>query len=344
MHYGTMECRMDKTESQVMPAPPNLVAALRAGFDAVANKIVIILIPIGLDLLLWLGPHLQMKTLLNRFFAALTSSTMNTQQTGDMFTSMVAVLNSIAAQFNLLTILRTYPVGIPSLMTSRLPSEIPTGAPISVDITNPLVILGVILSVLIVGLLIGTFYYILVAQVSMSGKLELRRAVHNWAWSSMQVVSLAAALALLFILISIPSSCIISTIALVGLPLGQFALFIYLGVLLWLAFPLLFSTHGIFVRQLNALVSVQRSMLLTRMTLSTTILFFVSIFAISEGLDILWRVPAEKSWLTLVGVGGHAFITSALLAASFIYYRDADTWAQERMRILAQNGMSIRGG
>jgi hypothetical protein len=49
-----MKCRMDKIESQVMPVPPNMIAALRAGFDAVANKIVIILIPIAIDLLLWL--------------------------------------------------------------------------------------------------------------------------------------------------------------------------------------------------------------------------------------------------------------------------------------------------
>ena len=58
---------MDKIETQVMPVPPNMIASLRAGFDAVANKIVIILIPIAFDLLLWLGPHLQIKTILNHY-------------------------------------------------------------------------------------------------------------------------------------------------------------------------------------------------------------------------------------------------------------------------------------
>lgn len=84
---------------------------------------------------------------------------------------------------------------------------------------------------------------------------------------------------------------------------------------------------------------------MTRMTLPTTALFILSIFVISEGLDILWRVPAEKSWLTLIGVGGHAFITSALLAASFIYYRDADLWTQGTLRMLkSQGGLTLRGG
>jgi hypothetical protein len=32
--------------------------------------------------------------------------------------------------------------------------------------------------------------------------------------------------------------------------------------------------------------------------------------------------------MTLVGIGGHAFITTALLSASFIYYRDMNVWLQ----------------
>ena len=103
----------------------------------------------------------------------------------------------------------------------------------------------------------------------------------------MQVLSLALALLIIFILISIPSSCAITAITLFGLPLGQFAIFIYIGLLLWLAFPLLFSAHGIFVNHNNALVSVQRSMMLTRMTLPSTSLFILSILVISEGFRFI---------------------------------------------------------
>ena len=113
---------------------------------------------------------------------------------------------------------------------------------------------------------------------------------------------------------------------------------------LWLAFPLLFSTHGIFVNHNNALASVQRSMMLTRMTLPTTSLFILAILVISEGLDLLWRIPPETSWLTLLGISGHAFISSALLAASVVYYRDADHWTQETIRkIKAQREMPLQG-
>jgi hypothetical protein len=32
--------------------------------------------------------------------------------------------------------------------------------------------------------------------------------------------------------------------------------------------------------------------------------------------------------MMLVGIAGHAFVTTALLAASFIYYRDMNAWLE----------------
>jgi hypothetical protein len=49
---------------------------------------------------------------------------------------------------------------------------------------------------------------------------------------------------------------------------------------------------------------------------------------LSQGLTYLWSVPPSDSWMTLVGIAGHAFITTAVLAASFVYYRDMNVWLQ----------------
>jgi len=231
-------------------------------------------------------------------------------------------------------LLRTIPVGIPSLMAGELHNEIPGGTPMSIDIISPLGAAFIILGLLLAGLVAGSFYYIMVVQVALQGRIELRRVFKDWSWASLQVGSLSLAFLLIFILISIPSMCLILAMVFFGLPIAQFATFLYLGFLLWLAFPLLFSTHGIFVNRRNALDSVQRSMTMTKMTLPTTSVFILAIVGLSEGLDFLWRVPPETSWLTLIGVAGHAFITSALLAASFVYYRDADNWAQATISLI----------
>ena len=52
---------MDKIET--LPPPPGVVGSLRAGFDAVASNLTVALIPLALDLLLWLGPRLRVDRL-----------------------------------------------------------------------------------------------------------------------------------------------------------------------------------------------------------------------------------------------------------------------------------------
>ncbi|HET6846340.1 MAG TPA: hypothetical protein VFH29_05860, partial [Anaerolineales bacterium] len=67
---------------------------------------------------------------------------------------------------------------------------------------------------------------------------------------------------------------------------------------------------------------------LARFTLPTSSLFVLTVLLVGTGLNSLWAVPVEDSWVVVVGLLGHAFITTALLAASFIYYQDMSAWVQ----------------
>jgi hypothetical protein len=57
-------------------------------------------------------------------------------------------------------------------------------------------------------------------------------------------------------------------------------------------------------------------------------MFVLSVFLLSRGLSYLWLIPGGDSWMMLVGILGHAFISTTLLAASFVYYRDMNDWLQ----------------
>jgi hypothetical protein len=48
-------------------------------------------------------------------------------------------------------------------------------------------------------------------------------------------------------------------------------------------------------------------------------------------MDIVWLKPAIDSWMALVGIFGHDFITTDLLAGSFIFYRDLNSWVDEAL-------------
>jgi hypothetical protein len=108
--------------------------------------------------------------------------------------------------------------------------------------------------------------------------------------------------------------------------LGQVALVVLGMAVIWLIVPVYFSAHGIFTYQMNALNAILNSLRMIRFTLPTTFLFLLLLTVIGQGLRFLWVTPAQDSWWMLVGILGHAFISTALLAASFIYYRDVNNW------------------
>jgi hypothetical protein len=319
---------MKTAKDQVLPAPPSLTNSLRAGFDAVTGHVGLIIIPIVIDLYLWLGPHLRVERLLKRFLdEAFLLPGMDAPEMVETTQFAQEIWVIVAERLNLFSFLRSYPIGVPSLMASSQPIAIPLGKPAMWDVSNLGAGFGLIVLLTLVGLVIGTFFFMIIAQVSLYGEIHWREAFDQWPRTIGQVFLLAVFWVVVIIAISIPSSCFITAISLSGLAVGQIGIFLLGGFILWMLFPLLFSGHGIFVNQNKMWESVRKSIRLTRMTLPKTALFFLIIILISEALDILWSTPNEDSWLTLIGIAGHALVVTSLLAASFVYYRDADRWA-----------------
>jgi len=320
---------MNATERQALPSQPSLTAALLAGFDTITNHLGLILFPIILDLYLWLGPRLSLKylveSLISQLGAMQGASAPETAQAIEFSRSMWLL---IADRFNLFSALRSFPVGVPSLMASRLPVDAPTGLTLVWNVSSLGSAAGWWILLTVLGLVAGALFFALVAQASLSGKLDWPTAIGQWPWAFLQVVLLALFLGGLFLAISILGSCIVTAVSFAGLPVTQLGFLLFGAIALWVMFPLLFSAHGIFTYQFKMWISVRQGVRLTRLTLPRTSLLFLSMLVISEGLDTLWRVPGEKSWMSLVGVLGHAFVSTSLLAASFIYYRDATRWVQ----------------
>lgn len=320
---------MERIDTQALPAPPSLIKSILAGFDAVSNHISLIFFSVAIDLLLWLGPHLALSTLVRGLFdQAAAMPSMNTPEMADMVNASREMWSALAQKFNLMSVIRSYPIGVPSLMVSTAPTTAPGGSPVVWEIPSVGVALAVFILLTLFGLLIGTLYFQMIAQATLEDKILLRTTLVRWPWSTLQVFLLALMWVALLVALSIPFSCLLSFSLVVGTGIGQIAILLFGGLAVWLLFPLVFSPHGIFAYQHPMWTSLREGIRLTRATLPSTGLFLLILLVISEGLDMLWRVPAETSWFTMVGVAGHAFVTAALLSASFVYYRDATVWLQ----------------
>lgn len=329
---------MKSTEVQVLPAPPNLIKAILSGFDTIANNIGLIIFPVALDVFLWLGPHLSIKGLLENAIQQITSLPgLVNPETADMIQLSRDYWLVAAARVNLFTALRSYPVGIPSLMASRQPVVTPYGLPAFWEVSSLGAAALIWLLLFLVGLLLGTLFFIAVGHVTLGDRLDWRLTFSTWPRAAGQVILLALFWLAVLIAISIPASCALTLAAFGGLGGSTLGILLYLGLVLWVMFPLVFSPLIILVDKRQMWPSVLQSVRLTRFTLPTTALLFITLLVISEGLDFLWSVPAESSWIMLLALAGHAFIVTSLLATCFIYYRDANRWVQ---RVIQQAQLS----
>jgi hypothetical protein len=308
--------------------PPKLIPTFVSGFDTVANRFGLILFPLCLDLFLWLGPKVSANNLLRPLMdQSITLSLKYPSGMTELDKANQVILLDMLKSFNLSSLLRTYPVGIPSTMASMSPTETPWGSPVPYEIQSVLALLIFWLVLVLIGLIVGSLYFRQVARAVST--LNVPGNFQETFWSIGQVVWLTLAFILICAIVGIPSMIFVWIISIINPGIAQIAVLLAVPVFGWLFLPLVFSPHGIFILHQNALASILTSARLVRFFLPGSLIFILYIILLSEGLDLLWHVPPASSWMMLAGIFGHAFVTTSLLATSFVYYRDAMKWVQE---------------
>ena len=311
---------MQMQESNI-PRPPGLVATLAKGFDTIANNITIIILPVLLDLFLWLGPKLRLKTLLSPLLDQMTTSALPVAESLPDPASMQQLWDEFLSGFNLLGALRTFPMGVVSLMSSRLPSITPLGQPASLEISSYSSLISGWLGVVLFGWLLGCVFYSWIAKVTAAPeeKFSFIRNLVQSLWMSLIWIGLA-------LLVGTPLLLLLSIVLALSPAIAQGAMFVLMLFGVWLLMPVFFSPHGIFVYGNKALASIVQSLKLIRFTLPSSGFFLLVCLLINEGLGYLWAVPPQDSWLNLVAIIGHGFVSTALVASTFIYYREVNIW------------------
>jgi len=323
--------------------PPNFFTILRGGFDVTANHIYLILFPVGLDLLIWLGPHLHLTTLLKEFSTTLlgfitspppelagqNQAALSSPENLQVLKTFLAFMTE---RYNLMIYLRSYPVGIPSFMSGKLPVGSPLGSYPIIDLTSMGSILLIVLGLSALGLVLGIFYYQVVAQAALNGKVDWVQALQRWPAQALSSLGLGAMMLFGALAAMVPFLCLS---ALSAGALSFLSSLLYTIVLVGVLYPLVFVGHAIAYDNQNLFTALRSSFRLARLTLPVTSLFFLVVFLIIQATQWLWAAPADDSWLALIAIAGHGFVTTGLLAATFIYYRSAGRWLQALLRVLA---------
>jgi len=322
-----------------------VVGVLIAGFETVNTRLDLILLPLALDLFLWLGPHLSIQPMVAGVLEQLSAVFGGGAGNPDLirsFNELHDLLTEYGAAFNLFSALSTAPLGLPSLMASRAPMEMPTGSPLVWSLANPVVYLFLMVSLTLAGVFLGTLYFNSIAQQVRDTRISLTR-LWTQVWGDWLQILLVIGLGLVvLVMLGAPLLLLGGLLALLSPFIGS--LFTLLGSMvgLWIFIYLGFTLHGIVLQRRNLFLAVWDSVRLVHRNLSATAGLFAVVMLTSAGLSFVWNAPADDSWLLLVGMGGHALVSTALVAATFKFYQDRYRWWQEMSRWVAAQSQPPR--
>jgi hypothetical protein len=314
---------MKQNRETVAPLP-GIMTTLAAGFDLAARHFWLAFIPVLLDVFLWLGPRLSLRFLIERL--------MTFWPQGVGLAAAREQFLALAGQTNLFSALSVPFVGIPALMAGLAPQKTPL-ATRSLEMNNLAQVLLLFVAFTLLGLLLTAVYFDLVAWT-------VRRQRHEGQWMNdafwrgafwrhvsrtwFRLLGLAAIFCLGLLLLYIILLPVVLLLSLLGGGLGGVLFFLQL-VVAWLLIYLSFTPQGMTLHDRPVMPALIESVRLVQRNLGSTLLLLLSILLIGRGVAWVLLTADDGSWLTLGSIFGHAFISTALLAATFIFYRDRHT-------------------
>jgi hypothetical protein len=343
-----------------MPAPPvGVVEALSGGFEMVARQLLLVLLPLLVDLLLWLGPRVTLQPAAQEFYQQVWLPYLEGQptQVQEVYKPTTAILADLAAE--------SHPqylpmVGVPSVLaqfavrpygrslaglltqTALEPGWPTTDLPFEYQppvLTARSLAEGAAIAVLptLVGTMLGTLYLGMIAYQVRDGRLRIAHLLANLPNLWLQLALFAIIAPLIGLVMLTPFALMGAVLESVNQALAGLALLAGMFMITWLSIFLAFTVHGVLMNERGLLAALWDSVRLVQWNMPATVTLLLVVLVINGGLGFVWSGPEPGSWLMLVAVVGHAFSTTGLLAATFVFYKDRYRhWREMRAELLAE--------
>ncbi|MFZ3070097.1 MAG: hypothetical protein WA110_03120 [Anaerolineaceae bacterium] len=300
---------------------PKILPALAVGFKSVANHIYLILFPIGLDLFLLLSPRYTISTLAQKFLAQFSALGETTPETGAIWSEFLDLAKEYFQYFSVSSALRTIPVGVPSLLAGRVPKETPFGSYSITEIGSESTLLLALFGFSLLGILLGTIYF---QKCSDAVHTPLKKtSLKEFGRLLLNAIALPLLMVLALVVVGIPVILLITLLSMIHPIVGMIGYFIMTMILLSVFIPMVFTPQAIFLFNENLINSIKASIRIIRSTYSITSLFLMLEISITYLTNLLWQSPPDNSWMLMVGIFGHALVTTALTIASFHFFLDS---------------------
>ncbi len=253
-----------------------------------------------------------------------------TAETAPVYQALNQVLDEIAHKYNLFSAITPAPLlGVSNLMGARLTLERPFGLRPEIPAPNLGAVVGWVSILFVVGVGLNALYLWQIGQrvtehteTPTPGPQHPRRL---WAG----LLQLTFTLFLIGLLLLIPMSLIMAVLGALSPALSGLFFTFVLSLAVFVMFNLVYAVPGMVQLCQPPLQAIYESIVLTRLDFVGTTGFLLVALIITQGLNFVWSIPDPATWTTLVGIGGHALVSTALIAALFVFYQERLAYLQE---------------
>lgn len=301
------------------PQTLSLIETISAGYAALNQRLWLLLIPVALDIYLWLGTQLSFapffRLMRDMLTEAATLYDLEPQQQEQLITQLQNTdMRGVLAWLNF----------VPVLMP-HLASRGGTMAGPVLYVGNPTGMLAAMLTVNLVALLISGVFLNLVGSSVRSEPLHPRDDARRSLLAVLRIGGYALLLLGAAVAAGIPFFIVLSMVMLLT-PVGATFLLIagYVIVFMVMVYTY-FAAAAVIIDGAGPLQAIMQSVRLVRQHFLATLGLLLVGEVIITGLNIVWGMLAGNPFGLLLAMLGSSYVGSGLVAARLIFYRDRVT-------------------
>lgn len=313
-----------------------IIETLSAGYNLVLRRIWLIVLPIALDVYLWLGPRLSIRPLTRFLLSMWLPPEQIPAEIQPIFELNRQLLETMEQEVNLFSFLSSSLLGMPSYLAGGLPTGVTDSQVVWGQNGSALVILALIPLLLVAGLFLGSLYLGALAQVTRDGTVDFKYLLQR-VWRYWGLITLFGALLIgILCVFGLPVLMLAQLLQTVSPALARFTTLAAGGLCLWGLFHLFFVPHAIVVSEVGLLRAMWNSLVIVGRNFWSAMILIILMNLIDLGFTFFWDKMSVNAPLTAVSIAGNAFIGTGLVAASLIFYQDRlERWNAWREQVRA---------
>ena len=319
--------------------PLGVIESLQQGFNFLNHHLWLLILPILLDLFLWLGPRLSISQLIDQVAEMLSSQPDLQQELVTNIGVATESLKTIGDGYNLFTLLAGLLTGLPSLF-ARLDFQPPAPQIVRViELTSWQSVLIWSAVLIPAGVFIGSFWLTTVVFATQRKRLFSRNFLKRWGWIwlniNLYLITLLLGILFFSLFFGAIGAFFLAALGNVGAAIFSLLWLLFIGFIIWLSIGLYFVVYAIALDGVNLASAVWRSLNVVGRNALSTLGFLILTLLLLEGFSRIWMRLDGQVWGVVVSILGNAYLGAAIVAAAIFFYQSRyQQWQKNRSLVI----------